>query len=310
MSLRAKPGRLLAVAVVGIAVAAGAWSVPALGAAAGPGRLGTPAAPPGSPAGRSPSAAASERAAATRALQRMFRVSGPLPFERFPGTRTRRVGAVTIVLSGNWSGYVDDNSTGRTYSAATGTWTQPKITCTASEDELAGWWVGLDGYSDQTVEQDGTFAWCYAGAAYYYSWWETFPDNALVVGTSVAPGDRITASVTVTSQGYRLTVTDSTHKANTFTTVQQCPSGSSCYDASAEWIAETPSGPRGMWPWPPFGTWRLSSARATSDGKTAGINAFPDDQIYIVGDDGDTLANTGNLAKAGNAFGVTWSYAY
>jgi Peptidase A4 family len=301
MSMRAKPGRLLAVAVVGLAVAAGAWAVPALGAAGGPGRA---------PAGPSPSAAASERAAATRALERVFRISGPLPFERAPGTRTRRVGAVTIALSGNWSGYVDDNSTGRTYSAVTATWTQPKITCVASEDELAGWWVGLDGYSDQTVEQDGTFAWCYADAAYYYSWWETYPDNAVVVGTSVAAGDRITASVTVTSQGYRLTVTDSTHKANTFTTVQQCPSGSQCYNASAEWIAETPSGPRGMWPWPPFGTWRPADIRATSAGKTGGINAFPDDQIYIVGDDGDTLANTGNLASTGSAFDVTWSYAY
>jgi hypothetical protein len=310
MSLRTlpgrQPGRMLAVAVAGVAIAAGAWSVPALGAAsAHPG--GQPA---GHSAGLSPAAAASDRAAATRALQRVFRVSGPLPFERAPGASVRRIGAVTIALSGNWSGYADDNSTGRTYSAVTATWTQPRVTCTATEDELAGYWVGLDGFTDPTVEQDGTFAWCYQGAVYYYSWWEMFPDGAVVVGTTVAPGDHLTASVTLTSKGYRLAVADSTHPANSFTTVQQCPSGATCYNTSAEWIAETPGGARGTWPWPPFGTWRPASARVTSEGKTGSISSFPDDQIFIVGDDGQALENTGNLASSGTAFGLTWAYAY
>jgi Peptidase A4 family len=295
MPLRAQPSRLLAVAVVGIAVGVGAWSVPALGAAGG---------------GPSPAVAAGDRAAATRALRQVFRASGPLPFEHAPGARTRRVGGATIELSGNWSGYVDDNTTGRTYTAVTATWTEPKVTCTAAEDELVGYWVGLDGFTDPTVEQDGTFAWCYQGAAYYYSWWEMYPEGSVVVGTAVAPGDRITASVTDTSKGYRLAVADSTHRANSFTTVQQCPTDSTCYNASAEWIAETPGGDRGLWPWPPFGTWRPSAARATSGGKAGDINSYPDDQIVIVGDDGEALASTGNLGSSGNTFGLTWSYAY
>ncbi len=297
MSLRAQPGRLLGVAVVGIVVAAGAWSVPALGAAP-------------SPAGPSPAAQAGDRVAATRALQRVFRTSGPLPFEHVPGARARRIGGVTIELSGNWSGYADDNTTGRTYSAVSATWTQPRVTCMASEDELAGYWVGLDGFTDPTVEQDGTFAWCYEGAAYYYSWWEMYPNSSVVVGTTVAPGDRLTASVTLTSKGYRLAVADSTHPANSFTTVQQCPSGVACYNASAEWIAETPAGARGIWPWPPFGTWRPASARVTSGSKTGSISSFPDDQIVIVGDDGQALASTGSLASSGSTFRLTWAYAY
>jgi Peptidase A4 family len=301
MSLRVpRPGRLLAVAVVGIAVAAGAWSVPAVHAAAGRPQ----------PTGPSPASQASDRAAATRALLRVFRTSGPLPFERVAGTRARRVGGVTIQLAGNWSGYVDDNSTGRTYSAVTATWTQPKVTCTSSEDELGGWWVGLDGFTTGTVEQDGTFAWCYQGGAYYYSWWEMFPEGAIVVGSSVAPGDRVTASVTVTSKGYRLAIADSAHPANSFSTLQQCPSGVTCYNDSAEWIAETPAGPRGTWPWPPFGTWRPVSIRVTSDGRTGGINSFPADQIYMIGDDGGTLENTGSLPSSGNTFSVTWTYSY
>jgi hypothetical protein len=297
MSLRAQPGRLLAIAVAGIAVAALAWSVPALGAA-------------GRPAGPSPAGQAGDRVAATRALQRVFRASGPLPFEHVPGARSRRIGGVTIEQSGNWSGYADDNTAGRTYSAVTATWTEPRVTCTAAEDELAGYWVGLDGFTTPTVEQDGVFAWCYAGAAYYYSWFEMYPDGPVVVGTTVAPGDHITASVTLTTQGYRLAVADSTHRANSFTTVQQCPAGVTCYNGSAEWIAETPSGERGIWPWPPFGTWRPAAARATSEGKTGSIKSFPDDQIVIVGDDGQALASTGNLASSGTTFGLTWTYAY
>jgi hypothetical protein len=298
MSLRAQPGRLLAVAVVAIAVGVGAWSVPAVHAAAS------------RPAGPSPAAAASARMAATRALRQVFRASGPLPFMHVAGARPRRVDGLTIDLSGNWSGYADDNSTGRTYSAATATWTQPRIACSTTEDELAGYWVGLDGVTDPTVEQDGTFAWCYQDAAYYFTWWETYPDIAIVVGSSVAPGDRITASVTVTSNGYRLAVVDSTHRANSFTTVQQCPPAVTCFNESAEWIAEAPGGARGEWPWPPFGTWRPVDVRATSGGTTGSVSSFPDDQIVMVGDDGQALESTGGLASSGTAFGVKWSYAY
>lgn len=318
MSLRAQPGRqpgrqsgrLLAVAVVtaavAVAVAAGVWSVPASGAASARAAAPAPAARAGAPAATS----AGDRTAATRALLRVFRTSGPLPFEHAPGARARRIGGLTIQWSGNWSGYADDNSTGRTYSAVTATWTQPKVTCSAAEDELAGYWVGLDGLTTPTVEQDGVFAWCYQGAAYYYSWYEMYPDGPVVLGTTVAPGDRVTASVTVTSHGYRLTVDDSTHPANAFTTVQQCPAGALCDNASAEWIAETPAGSRGLWPWPPFGTWRPAAALATSGGKTGSIKSFPDDQIVIVGDDGQALANTGSLASSGSTFSLTWAYAY
>jgi hypothetical protein len=296
MSVRAQAVRLLALAVVGAAAVAGASS--AVHAATG-------AAAP-----RSPAASAGERAAAARALQRVFRTSGPLPFERVAGSGVRRVGGVPINLSDNWSGYADDNSTGRTYSSVTATWVQPKIRCTAAEDELAAYWVGLDGFTTGTVEQDGTFGWCYQGTAYYFTWWEMYPNGAITMGNAVGPGDHITASVTSTSLGYRLAVTDSTRRANSFVTTQPCAVGTGCANASAEWIAETPGGARGLWPWPQFGTWHPTSARVTSGTRTGTIKSFPDDQIYLVGDDGDALDNTGNLSRSGNAFSLAWTAAY
>src|SRR5215472_15105322 len=254
---RAQASRLFGLAVLAVAVAAGGSSLSAVHAATGKAALPAPASPAGA------------RAAATSALRHAFRARGPLPFQRMPGGHESRVRNVTIEQSGNWSGYVDDNSTGGTYSAVSATWVVPRVTCIATEDRLGGFWVGLDGFTSNTVEQDGTFAWCYQGVAYYYSWYEMFPNAAIVVGTTVAPGDHIIASVTSTSAGYRLVVTDSTHPANSLATTQPCPFGSTCSNASAEWIAETPGGARGTWPWPAFGIWRLANARVTS-GKTVG----------------------------------------
>jgi hypothetical protein len=36
---------------------------------------------------------------------------------------------------------------------------------------LAAFWVGIDGYSSDTVEQDGTIIESYEGTVYYYDWW-------------------------------------------------------------------------------------------------------------------------------------------
>jgi hypothetical protein len=67
------------------------------------------------------------------------------------------------------------------------------VSCT-SQTSLAAFWVGIDGCSSSSVEQDGTLAECYGGAAYYYTWWEMYPANAIqVVGQTLRAGDSITA---------------------------------------------------------------------------------------------------------------------
>ena len=77
-----------------------------------------------------------------------------------------------------------------------GSWTEPGVTCTSDEDQEAVFWVGVDGWTNDTVEQAGTVAQCFEGAAYYYTWWEMYPTNDItVVGSTVAPGDQIAASV-------------------------------------------------------------------------------------------------------------------
>ena len=194
--------------------------------------------------------------------------------------------------STNWAGYADDNTKGNTYSTVTGKWSEPSVTCT-SATSLAAFWVGIDGYTSASVEQDGTLAECYLGAAYYFSWWEMYPSNAIqVVGESVAAGDRITASVVKSGSSYTLKVTDSTHSANSFTTTQTC---SSCADTSAEWIAEAPSGSSGVEPLSNFHSWTESSATVKSGSTTGVISTFPDDEITMINSSGATKAKTGPL---------------
>jgi hypothetical protein len=218
-------------------------------------------------------------------------------------SRAARVKGLTQVQSSNWSGYANDNSTGKTYATVTGNWTQPSATC-GSQLSLAAFWVGIDGYSSDSVEQDGTLVECYEGSAYYYTWWEMYPTNDIqVVGESLSPGDAISASVVRTGTSYTLKVTDATHKANSFTTTQTC---SGCANSSAEWIAEAPSGAAGVYPLADFRSWEEWGATVKSGSTTGVIPTFPDDEITMVGASGDTLAQPGPLNTRGKEFTVTW----
>jgi hypothetical protein len=216
---------------------------------------------------------------------------------------TSQIAGLTQVQSSNWSGYAD---TGSSFSKVTAKWTEPSALSCGDTLSLAAFWVGLDGYSSDSVEQDGTIIECYYGSVYQFSWWEMYPTNAIqTVGSTVAAGDSITASVVRSGDSYTLAVTDSTHTANSFSTTQSC---SDCANSSAEWIAEAPSGSGGVYPLTDFGTWSASSATVT-EGSTAGvISSFTDDEITMVGSS-DVKAQPGALNGSGNGFSVTWEHS-
>lgn len=242
------------------------------------------------------------RALATaRAYLKHLSVGEHATDHRVPG-HARQIYGLTQVQSTNWSGYADDNTGSHTYSTVTGHWTEPSVSCT-STTALAVFWVGIDGFTSGSVEQDGTLAECSGGTAFYFTWWEMYPRNSIqVVGQSLAPGDSITASVVRSGTSYTLKVTDSSHTANSFTTTQQC---SNCKNSSAEWIAEAPSGSGGIFPLPNFGTWSLSSATVTS-GTSGVISSFPDDELTMVNSSGAVKAQPSALNSGGNGFSVAW----
>jgi Peptidase A4 family len=257
-------------------------------------------------AGGASTAGASQRlgqAAAARAAIndiRLLKIGHHSPMLRVPGPQ-RDISGVSQVQSTNWSGYAD---TGSSFSQAAGSWTEPSASCSRRTTSYAAFWVGIDGYSSNTVEQDGTIIECYRGTAYQYSWWEMYPTNDIqVVGSSVAAGDSITASVVRSGSSYTLNVTDSTHTANSFSTNQSC---SGCANSSAEWIAEAPSSSSGILPLADFGSWTESGATVT-EGTTSGvISSFTDDEITMIDSSGLVKAQPSALNGTGNGFSVTW----
>lgn len=149
-----------------------------------------------------------------------------------------------------------------------GSWTVPAVTCTR-EDRITSDWVGLDGLTSSTVEQDGTVSQCFEDKAVYYSWYEMYPAGTIEVGSTVAAGDKISASVSRSSANYTLALTDSTNAANSFSEAASCAT-TTCLDTSAEWIAERPSYSIGIVPEAQF-----SRVTFTSNSAVAGARPSP-----------------------------------
>jgi hypothetical protein len=250
------------------------------------------------------SAAAQAKAIAVAEIRKL--TVGHSPADRHVGIKSPGFKGLSDVTSTNWSGYAD---TGSSFSDVSAKWTEPGASCSSRTTSLAAFWVGIDGYSSDSVEQDGTMIECYNRTAYQFTWWEMYPTNDVqVVGETAAAGDAITASVVRSGTSYKLTVTDSTHTADSFSTTQTC-SASSCVDSSAEWIAEAPTGSSGVEPLSDFGTWTASSA-AVTEGSTAGsISSFTDDEITMIDSSGATKALPSALNGGGTGFSVTWERA-
>jgi Peptidase A4 family len=230
-----------------------------------------------------------------------------------PHARASRNGA-TAMLSYNWSGYADGASTtpAGTFTAVSGSWTAPSVKC-SKEDEITVDWVGLDGmFGSGSLEQAGTLAWCYEGAPLYATWWEMYPTGTGLteVGTTLRPGDKITASVTRKGSKYTLSVTDATTPANSFTTSQSCPT-STCEDTSAEWISERPAFNIGIAPQAHYNAFGLTHGAQTSGGKPGTIGSFPTvNEITMIDATQAYDLNDVSSLTSKNSFSTTWQNSY
>jgi hypothetical protein len=213
--------------------------------------------------------------------------------------------ANTVDYSFNWSGYADTSTTNHYFTTVSSSWTVPTVTCTP-EDRIVSLWVGLDGFSDSTVEQLGTTAQCFEDAPVYYSWYEMYPAGTIEVGSTVKPGDKITASVTRTGTSYVLKLTDPTTSGNNVSVTKTCALAT-CLDTSAEVIAERPAYSTGVVPLAQFSPTPFTASTVTGGGKTGAITAFTYSPIDMI-DSTDTylLNTTGALNPAGKGFTDSW----
>lgn len=213
--------------------------------------------------------------------------------------------------STNWSGYAAYGS-GVTFTDVKGTWTEPTATCTTGKATYSSFWVGIDGYNSNSVEQLGTDTDCTStNAPKYYAWYEMYPAASQTIsGFTVHPGDRITAEVARSASTYTLSMTDVT-SGQTFSTQK---SSSGLANSSAEWVAEAPSScfvTCSVLPLTNFGTVHFRGSYATGNGHRGTISdaAWSHDEITMVTNNGTVKAQPSGLNSAGTAFSVTWHHS-
>ena len=165
--------------------------------------------------------------------------------------------SVTEIGSYNWSGFADSQTGTTPVSAVSARWTIPQVSCLTgqykNQDAFLAQWVGLDGFTDGTVEQLGTATQCYEGVEYYYDWYEMFPNGTVEEGTTQCinnnvdcprPGDLVEASVDSTTSGvnndYTLALKDYSQPNESFSVSATCPAAT-CVNSSAEWVVERPA---------------------------------------------------------------------
>src|SRR5881296_1211740 len=230
-----------------------------------------------------------------------------VPHRSVPRIRALTNGAAT---STNWSGYAVTGPAG-SVTDAKGSWIVPSVTC-SSAASYSSFWVGIDGFGSNTVEQTGTDSDCQSGIPTYYAWYEFYPGPAfLITGITVRPGDRISAEAVYSSGLITVTITDTT-TAQSFTT----SGGAGALRSSAEWIAEAPSSAGGVLPLANFGTAYFGQDNtglsptnyATVSGVTGPISSFGPSvqEITMVSSSGTTEAQPSPLSTDGTSFSVAW----
>lgn len=215
--------------------------------------------------------------------------------------------------STNWAGYVATNNfTKPTKGSATkivGSWNIPKATPLKGLATYSAFWIGLDGYSSETVEQIGTSCDIDSkGNVSYYAWFEMYPNPSYeIVGFPISPYDIITASVEyIGTNTFAMKIYNQTKKV-----AYSIPTGYTQSTKSlcncAEWIAEAPW-LNSILPLTNFNTATFSLCSATINGKNLPLqnNSWQAMPIDMISSANKYKAITSGVATNNNSFTVTW----
>jgi hypothetical protein len=211
------------------------------------------------------------------------------------------------ISSVNWSGYAVTGAKGSVQDVS-GSWTVPAVTCN-SGTEYSSFWVGIDGFNSNTVEQIGIDADCHNGSPAYYAWFEFYPHPFFTINNfTVQPGDVITAQVHYDRSTRQFTVSlhNGTQSFSTSTKVN------GAQRSSAEWITEAPFSAGGVLPLANFGTVSYSSDTAGMNGTPVPIGAFGPNNVYEItmvdANDNPKTVPSG-LGSDKSSFSVQWASA-
>lgn len=234
------------------------------------------------------------------------------PRRAYPGRPARVIDNVTVSDSSNWSGYA---VTGTSFTSAKGSWTVPTVTCSKTPNTYAAFWVGIDGWNSDSVEQTGTDSDCDGSSPSYYAWYEFYPNPSYeITSIAVSPGNKMSASVTYSGSEFTITITnESTGKS-----YSKSSTVSGAARSSAEWIAEAPccTNRGGILPLADFGTvdfgedytGQSGTNYATDSGISGPISAYGSavNESIMVSSSGKDEAVPSSLSSDGTSFTVTW----
>jgi hypothetical protein len=222
---------------------------------------------------------------------------GPAPNQ--PGNDNR------IFESANWSGYA---VIGAAFTHARGSWIVPNVDCAVNPNGASSFWVGIDGWNNDTVEQTGTESQCEGHKLVSYAWYEFFPHAGVTITSiQVLPGDNMSAEVVYDGSEFVVTITDLT-TAESYSTSSAVPGAQR---TSAEWIAES-NGYTGL---PDFDAVRFGqdftqatdSNYATNAATSGPISAFGKQvQVSILASANIDEAVPSFLSADGTSFSITW----
>lgn len=205
-----------------------------------------------------------------------------------------RAAQFNVTKSTNWSGYA--LHTGR-YRNVSATWIEPKATCPTRGHRYAAFWVGLDGFASNSVEQTGTDSDCVGKTPSYYGWYEMFPAAPVFFKTQVKAGNEMSASVTFSGTDTYTLVLRNVSRGWTHTIVKD---EAGLARSSAEVITEAPSTTSGVLPLADFGTIVFSSV------KVSGILLRKLNPTRIVMIDGNGQDKDSTSLIASDKFHNTW----
>lgn len=207
------------------------------------------------------------------------------------------------VTSANWGGYA---VTGTKFTKALGSWIAPTLDCGRTPNTLSYYWVGLDGYANDTVELIGTGANCAETTPEYFAWYDFSPNDPVVISMAVSPNDKMSATVSYDGSKFSLKMTNHT----TGRAFKVTRAFASAQRASAEWVVEG-NGPLANFKTVSFGddytsvndtNWAIDSA-VTGPISDFGANVK---KITMVTSSGANRAVPAALSADGSSFKVTW----
>lgn len=215
--------------------------------------------------------------------------------------------------SQNWSGYVAATKltapASDSVTVVAGSWFVPAIS-KASHDTFCSLWVGIDGFSNGTVEQIGTeHDWTSSGQS-NYAWFEMYPGGSYeITGFPVNVNDIISASVTYTGKGvFQLTIFNNSKKV--YTAIPTAYTKSlTALRSSAEWVLEAPYDD-GILPLSHFGTANFNNCYAIINNATAAISnsKWAHEAMTMVTGANVTKAVPSALSANGYGFSVAWKH--